>query len=424
MSRRVLLVGAGVVAAAVLAGTLAVGWITGGTRLPTARASREDFLVRIACEGTLRAASATAIGVPSDAERPLKIAWIATDGTPVKSGEVVVRFDATQFETALVKGEAQRATADQKITRARTEAGATRRGLDLDAAMAAQEAENAKIFVSRDAEIYSRFEIIESEIDASLAAARQEHAESVRKTKEDVTRSELALLGIERRKADLDVTQAQRGLAALQVTAPHDGILVLQRDWRGNVPRVGDTVWRGFKLGEIPRLDRMEADVLVLEADAGGLAVGQKAEVFLESQPGVSRPAVVRQVDTLARPRLRGSPLQFFGAVLEITSSDPAAMKPGQRVRAVLTLAERVAAVLIPRQAVFSKDGVKIVYRKKSWGGYEPREVRLGPTALGRVVVESGLADSDVVALVDPTRTRVSPTPGPAPGAARAGRGE
>jgi HlyD family secretion protein len=409
--RRAVLIGASVIGASALMGAVAASRLQ-GSAVPTARVGREDFVVRIACEGTLRAAEATTISVASDVERPAKIAWLAGDGSLVKAGDVIVRFDPTQFETALVKSEAQRSTADEKIVKAETEAAASRHGLDLDAAMAAREAGNARTFATRDTQIYSRFEIIESELDAALASARQAHAESVRSTKQEIAKTDLALLSIERRKADLEIAQSRRGLAALQMTAPHDGILVLKRDWRGNTPRVGDTVWRGFEIGEIPQLDTMEADVLVLEADAGGLVVGQKAEVFLESQPGVAHAATVRLVDTLARPRLRGSPLQFFGAVLAVTGGDRAAMKPGQRVRAVLTLAERAAALVIPRQAVIGRDATKIVYRKQAWGGFQAREVKLGPAALGRVVVEGGLAEGDVIALADPTRARVTPTPG------------
>lgn len=377
----------------------------------TGRALREPFVVRVMCEGTLRATTATAIEVPKEVDFAAKIGWIAADGSPVKAGDVVVRFDATEFEIALEKGHGEHSTSEHRIARAQTEATAARRGLDLDAAMAAREVDNAHTFAARDAEIYSRFEIIESEIDGTLAGARQKHAEAVRTTKEKVAKSDLALLEIERRKADLDIDHAQRGLRGLQVQAPHDGILVLERDWRGDVPRVGDTVWRGYKLAEIPRLEYMEAEMFVLEADAGGLAVGQKAEVVLDSRPGVIYPGRVRQVDTLARPRLRGSPLQFFSAVVQISSPDPAAMKPGQRVRATLTLAEKETAIVVPREAVFTRDGGAFVYRKKAWGGFEPCQVKLGATALGRVVVERGLSEGDSVALTDPTRRPFVPAP-------------
>jgi hypothetical protein len=47
---------------------------------------------------------------------------------------------------------------------------------------------------------------------------------------------------------------------------------------------------------------------------------------------------------------------------------------------------------------------------KKDGKGFSPVEVTLGPAALGRVVIEKGLGENDVVALRDPT------APEPLPG--------
>src|SRR5204862_4178147 len=124
----------------------------------------------------------------------------------------------------------------------------------------------------------------------------------------------------------LRITNAQKGLSALEVRAPYDGILVLQRDWRGEVPRVGSNVWRGMVLGEIPDLTAMKAEVFVLEADAAGLAAGKKATVRIESAPGVIYPGTITQVDKLARPRTRGVPVQYFGVTVTLDRTDPAAM--------------------------------------------------------------------------------------------------
>ena len=46
-----------------------------------------------------------------------------------------------------------------------------------------------------------------------------------------------------------------------------------------------------------------------------------------------------------------------------------------------------------------------MVYRKKADGGFEPVEVKLGPSGMGKVVVESGLSPGDRVALVDPAHS-------------------
>ena len=130
-----------------------------------------------------------------------------------------------------------------------------------------------------------------SEIDATLAEKRQGHAVAVKDAKGRLAQTDLDLLALERRKADLKTDKAERGLRALTLTAPHDGIVVLERDWRGDPPRVGDTCWAGEKIAEIPDLAAMEAEVSVLEADAGGLAVGQRATVVVEGRPDAAVPA-------------------------------------------------------------------------------------------------------------------------------------
>ena len=80
---------------------------------------------------------------------------------------------------------------------------------------------------------------------------------------------------------------------------------------------------------------------------------------------------------------------------------DDPAMKPGQRVSAILMLDEIEDALVIPRDAVFGEDDKKIVYVRKGWD-FEAVEVRLGVVALGRVVIESGLEEGDLIALQNP----------------------
>jgi RND family efflux transporter MFP subunit len=259
--------------------------------------------------------------------------------------------------------------------------------------------------------------MIESEIDERLAGERKDHAEEVREIRRDLGGVELDLLGIERRKAEIKVQQAQEGLAELEVRAPHDGIFVLKEVW-GRVPEVGAMVWGGNPIAEIPQLDVMDAEVFVLEADAAGLEVGLPAKVSLEAHPGRVYEATVKKVDALAKRRFNQVPVQYFAVTLELERTDPEVMKPGQRVNATLSLDERENAVTVPRQAVFEHEGRTVVYARRG-GDLEPVEVELGPTSLGRVVIESGLEEGERIALCDPTRPARQPEakePGDQPG--------
>jgi hypothetical protein len=60
----------------------------------------------------------------------------------------------------------------------------------------------------------------------------------------------------------------------------------------------------------------------------------------------------------------------------------------------------------VPREAVFRDDAGRDVVHRAVGGGFEPVEIELGETALGHVVVTAGLAEGDVVALVDPAASR------------------
>jgi len=361
------------------------------------------FARRVTAEGNLKAKDATPLSAPLDAPGPLKIAWVAKDGTLLKKDDLVVRFDPTDFETLLVNGKEDRSVADNKGTKGKLESSTTRKNLRRDSKQAEDELAAARHFRFDDAEVFSRYQRIESELDETLAVDKREHAQNVLGVREQLSRADRDLVGIEAKKADIKIRNAEQGLHALEIRAPYDGILVLQRDWRGDVPRVGATVWAGSPIGEIPKLSVMKAEVFVLEADAAGIAVGQKATVALESNPGVVYSGKVSQIDKLARPRMRGVPVQYFGVTILLDRTEPTVMKPGARVRSVLEVENRMNAFSIPRQTLFEKNGKKIVYlRGKS--GFSAHPVEIGASSVGRVVIIKGLKKGDALALTDPTK--------------------
>jgi len=370
--------------------------------IPTFKVEPTQFARRVTAEGMLKSTKATPLSAPMQVPMSLKIAWVADDGSIVKKDDVVVRFDPTDFEKDLAGGKDDRHTVDNKITKTVTLASTTRTNLKRDARQAQDELIAAKQFKFDDAEVFSRYQRIESDIDQTLAGDKKEHAENVLGVRDNLAQADRDLLTIEEKKAGLKIRNAQQGLNSLELHAPYDGILVLQRDWRGDVPRVGNNVWPGQPLGEIPDMNSMKAEVFVLEADAAGLAVGQKARVALESNRLMSFSGKVTQVDKLARPRFRGVPVQYFGVTVTLDRTDPSIMKPGARVRAVLEIENRNNVFSIPRQALFEKEGKKLVYRKRS-GRFEALPVEIASSTPGRVVVTKGLAKGDELAMRDPS---------------------
>jgi HlyD family secretion protein len=370
--------------------------------VPTFKAEPAQFARRVTAEGVLKAVKATPLSAPMNVPQSLRIASIADDGMLVKKDDVVVTFDPSDFQKDLLDGNVDKSSVGNKVSKTVTLASVTRTNLKRDAHQAQDELIAAKQFKFDDAEIFSRYQRIESEIDQTLAGDKKEHAENVLGVRATLSKADRDLLTIEEKKAGLKIRNAQQGLHSLELLAPYDGILVLQRDWRGDIPRVGNSVWPGQTLGEIPDLQAMKAEVFVLEADAAGLAVGQKATVRLESNPLVAYSGKISQVDKLARPRFRGVPVQYFGVTVALDRTDPAVMKPGARVRAMLEIENRSNVFSIPRQALFEKEGKKLVYRKHG-DRFEPVPVEIATSSPGRVVVTKGINRGDDLALRDPT---------------------
>ncbi len=386
------------------AGALIATGLIGGPAptVPTIKIEETPFRVRVTAEGNLAAVNNTQLTAPMKPHMPFTLSWIVDDGSLVSEGDVVARFDASQLEKDHDDGLTDQRISDHKISSAETDREVNLGKLEIDVDVAAHELEVAKEFQSTDTMVYSKMEIVEAQIDTELAETRAGHARESQDIQDQLSEAEVELLTIDRRKADIKVSQAEEGLAALEVRSPHEGLVILERDWRGNPKRVGDAIWPGRALAKIPDLSEMQAEVFVLEADAGDLADGQSATVWLEASPELGYAAIVEKIDPMAGRRNRRVPVQYFRTVLALEHTDTLTMKPGARVRSEIIIADLDSAITVPRQSVCSVDGSPVVYR---WTrrGFEVREVELGPAAMGRVVISSGLKSGDVIALRDPS---------------------
>ena len=383
------------------------------SKTPTFTVETESLTRVVTAQGNLKATVATPIMPPQARNfRGMTLAWIAADGSEVKAGEVVVRFDASEFQRRLENGVDTQATASAKLQKERVLGRSAAAKRDASARLADLTLEKTRRFRERDEKIYSRNQLIEAAVDEELSIARREHAQAAKTIERGIARAKADLAAVDQKRAQFEISSAQTALKSLEIRAPADGLLILSRNWRGELPQVGEQVWPGQTLAEIPQLEEMEAQVFVLELDGGGLAKDMEATISVDSMPGVEYPAKVKHVDDLAKQKHHEVPVQYFTAIVSIDKTDPAVMKPGQRVTARIQVATNDGLV-IPRSAVFIVDGEEVVFRREDGktsdqggqnnnDGFTAVPVVLGAATAGRVVAVSGLSRGDEIALVDP----------------------
>jgi HlyD family secretion protein len=369
--------------------------------VPVVQVKKQKFSRVVDADGTLRAVKATPVAVPSDVPFTLRLTWLAADGSVVKKGEVVARFDDLELKTRLANAEDDRTVAAAKRSKEALLLDTATQDRLRTTAAAERELEMTKTFAKRDTEIFSRDQIIESDIDQRLQGAKVSHAVEARAADRKVTSSKLGIIAVEANKANDAIARSQKGLRSLTIAAPHDGVFTVKRNWWGDPIRIGDTVFRSMSVADVALVAEMEAELYVLEAEASGLAQGKVADVQIEGRDGPPIRGKVKQVETVAKRRQPKSPTQYFGVVLTLDATDVAIMKPGQRVHARLHLHDEEALV-VPRPALFDREGSWIAYRRDPAGAFLPAKVTLGASTAGTVTITSGLNEGDVVALRDP----------------------
>jgi multidrug efflux pump subunit AcrA (membrane-fusion protein) len=401
---------AGAVAVALAGGGLlilkAVSGLGGGSgHVPVVDVQATPFTRVVTAEGYLRPVKATPLTAPNRG-RALLIAWLAEDGALVKKGEVVIRFDSEEASRALADGQDDRQAALTRIHKEELQVANALSERARAASLTQEEMRQARELGKKDPRFFPRNEVIESEIDESLLNARLDQTRAASKVEKRLGESRVALLAVDREKAEREAKRAADTLEALEVRAPHDGTFVIQRwGWGQRLLQAGDRAFSSMRVGEVATSDHMDAEVAVLEADAGGLVTGRRAQVVLDARPDVIWKARVKKVDPFPKAKHPEVPTQYFGALLAI-EGNTAGVKPGQRLKATIILDELKSALAIPRQAVFrGEDGTFVWRRHGRSHDFEKVPVTLGPGTVGRVVVTKGLTAGDRIALRDPSRS-------------------
>ena len=368
--------------------------------IPTYEVVRRDFVHRVTAEGFLRSTEVAAVQVPANAPPGARVLWRAEDGIRVEEGDVVALLDRVEMERRLERERVDLASAEVRLDQTRVEGAARVGEVGTRKEVAGLELEHAEKFRREDGRLYSRREIVQSQIDEQLARVRQDRAGEIQRLQRDLAETELSLVDVDRRRAADEVARARRALAALEIRAPQGGLLAWVRNERGDLPQIGEQVWRGQTLAEIPRSSQLALEVYVVEADVGGIAPGLEALVTVDARPEVSHRARVTWVDPIAKPRFRGSPVQYFAVVLALERNDPS-VKSGQRATASILVEEVEDALVVPRQALFSEEGVYVVHRAVD-DAFERTPVQVSALARGLAVVDSGLEPGSRVALAAP----------------------
>jgi len=367
---------------------------------PVAPARKGDFLVIIRARGELKASRSIQVYAPIVPQ--LRIAWLAPSGTVIHQGDVMIRFDSSAAEQQLQQKEAALQQAQASLDQAVAQSHITAEQDKSDLADAQFNVEKATLEVSKQ-EIVGEIQAAESRIDLGLSQQKLKVAQATADLHAASDRSRIGSLTRVRDYNQNDVTITRQRIAQMVIQAPITGFLNFSinysQGWMNAKPyKVGDSVFAGMILAEIPDLNTLEMEGKIEEIDRGRISVGQGVQVHVDSLPELPISATIGQISPLAEAGYEYPPTRSFKAWAPISHPD-SRLRTGMNSGMDIIVNRVPNAISIPAKALFTRNGKPVVYLADG-GRYRPVEVELLARNPDEIAV-SGISAGSMVALVD-----------------------
>lgn len=386
--------------------------------IPTARVHRGDVDLKVYTVGDLRPVRATMLSAPQ-VQGSLQIVSLVSSGEKVKTGQTVVAFDPSEQEYKLEQSRFDLNAADQNLAKSTADAAVQASQDKLALLKAKFDVRKAELDVSKN-ELLSSIDAQKNNLALEEARRKLAQLEQDIHSHEAANQAAITVLKEKRAKSQLEVDQAKAAITSLNVAAPFDGSVAVQdnRDATGGffttgmiIPeyRAGDQARSGRDIAQVLE-GTMELQVRLEESARANINPGQTVQIAVDGIPGAAFEGKVKTIASLASRGGGGmfgmDPTRRFDASFQIDSND-SRLRPGETARVTIIGNHLQNVLLLPRQAVFDRDGKPIVYLKNG-GAFVPRDVKVMNRTEGQVIIE-GLSEGAEVALANPDQKPKTP---------------
>lgn len=369
--------------------------------IPTFKVSTGDFVVSVTESGEIRAKNSVSISAPR-IRGNLKIIYLIPEGTYVKPGDVVARFDPTEAQTKLKEAEAEQEISLSKKEKLLANHKSAMAQMESQLKSAELSFELSKLNLDQ-----MRFEAEAKQQEALLQHKKNElsfeQTKQEYESKKIIQQSELNEMEIELKQKQNELDRAKRDMELMALTTSAEGLVVYSENWSNDGRKfgVGDQPWPGATIMNLPDLSAMESVTNVNEVDVSKIKKGQTVIVKLDAFQDSSFSGTITSVASLGRKKDNNSNIKVFEILVEVVGKSDI-LRPGMTTSNKIIIDEIPGVISVPLEAVFEKNNQTFTYVMDG-SSFDEREVELGTRGEDFVVIANGLEDGDVIALRDPT---------------------
>ncbi len=317
----------------------------------TATIRRGAINKHLLLDGELRAVRSRTVFADTNDEA--KITWLPPEGTLIKTGERLVELDSTAILNKIKDAEERLVAAENEIIKASAQQEGQLRDFQVELSRHWLAHEKAKVEARLPVEVVPRREYQEKQFALDKAKTEYENQLAKIEQKKREFAAELQVKTIEKQKTENQLNLAKSGLSAMQVKAPADGMVLYTDHWdeRRKI-QVGDVVWGGLPVVQLPDLTEMEVVAQVNEVDGPKISVGNQARVKLDSYPEIEITGTVKDISQTAAKASWQAKAKVFTVVFTLDRTLTEKMKPGMSAQVSVQTGALNNELLVPRAAV------------------------------------------------------------------------
>ncbi|HEX7815587.1 efflux RND transporter periplasmic adaptor subunit [Dyella sp.] len=359
--------------------------------------------------GELRSNKSTPMLVPGQTFAPRQVVWMLPDGSHVQKGDLVARFSAEQSKNDLQQALVDLARNALAREGKQDELGSKAGQIGVDLVQVDGQLAIAHRYAHATLAALARNDILDAVLDENYLRVRQGILQWRDRQSSTRGAAELAVIDAQKDTYQQQVKQKQDDLSALELRAPYEGMVVLERDWAGQVPHVGVDLWAGNSFASLPDLSSLEVQLSVPQIDAQGIQIGDDVELHPWGDTQQTLRSRVSWIAGAAQARSRDNPVKY----LDIKVPVPAEMArkfdwtPGRTFAGRIILLHSDRAMSVPSIALVDGDHVNVLRD----GKVVRQAVKLGVRTASLVQVMDGLKEGDQVVLVDATAKQAKELP-------------
>jgi len=353
-------------------------------------------------EGEIKAAADTPLAVPGSGWSSRVLVDMVADGSSVKKGQVVARFDAPQARMELGQAEYELLRKTLAEEASRQTAAVDRGVLAGDRAKVEDDLGLSRRYAKVDLSVFAKNVILDALADVGFLTTKRGYLDWKGGQAQARSAAQEAVLRSQRASVQQTAAQKRQSLESLELLAPHDGVFLQAARWDGAKALVGSSQMAGEAFGFIPDLDQLVARFSVPEGRAYGLKPGLPVRVRLAGT-GTELDLAVTKVSSSASTISPDSPVKYteFDAAIGTGEARRLGLKPGQALNGTVSLVARQSALTVPNVSLVQEGAGYAVYTDDA-GLPVKHKIELGQRGPVRSEIKGGLAAGARILLVPP----------------------